>query len=110
MSLVFGASEDKDLEGMLRALLPQASRVIFTQARHPRAASAESLVALAGTLDRQAEAIIPAAQAVQTALAEASENSVVLVTGSLFVVGEVLQAWQAGRLALGAAPLEVEQT
>ncbi|HIC88310.1 MAG TPA: bifunctional folylpolyglutamate synthase/dihydrofolate synthase, partial [Anaerolineae bacterium] len=38
LGLVFGASWDKDIEGMLRVLLPLADYVVASRSRHPRAA------------------------------------------------------------------------
>ena len=46
--LVFGASEDKSMEDMLKAILPRVELVIATQSIHPRAASAEDLAAIVG--------------------------------------------------------------
>ena len=37
--LIFGASTDKDIEGMLREFVPNVKRIIFTRASHPRAAN-----------------------------------------------------------------------
>ena len=41
--LVFGASEDKDIEGMFQELLPRVWRVITTQSSHPRSIEADYL-------------------------------------------------------------------
>ena len=83
--LVFGASEDKDVEGMFQELLPKVHRVITTQTIHPRAMDAHKLVALAHRCGRSAEAITPIEDALQIALQEAGQESVVLITGSVFV-------------------------
>ncbi|MDY6868587.1 MAG: Mur ligase family protein, partial [Chloroflexota bacterium] len=83
--LVFGASEDKDIEGMFQELLPRVRRVITTQSIHPRAIDAERLVEFAHRCGRSAQAIIPIEDALSTALHEAGEESVVLVAGSIFV-------------------------
>ena len=47
VTLIFGASADKDIAGMMEELLPRVSRLIVTQAVHPRAAEPEELVGLA---------------------------------------------------------------
>jgi dihydrofolate synthase/folylpolyglutamate synthase len=92
--LVFGASADKDIAGMLAALLPRVVSVICTQAVHPRALEPEQLAA-------QVAAHSPAARvecvpAVRPALARALElaapEDVVLACGSLFIVAEVQAA------------------
>jgi dihydrofolate synthase / folylpolyglutamate synthase len=83
--LVFGASEDKDIEGMFQELLPRVWRVIATQSSHPRSTDADALVNLAHQLGRSAQAILPIEDALAAALNEGGQESVVLVTGSIFV-------------------------
>jgi dihydrofolate synthase/folylpolyglutamate synthase len=83
--LVFGASEDKDIDGMFQELLPKVWRVIATQSSHPRAIDADALVELSHRFGRPAQAILPIEDALATALNEAGQESVILVTGSLFV-------------------------
>ena len=84
--LVFGASEDKDIEGMFHELLPRVWRVIATQSSHPRSIDAEALVEVAHRFGRPAQAIMPIETALATALEEAGQESVILVTGSIFIV------------------------
>lgn len=83
--LVFGASEDKDIEGMFQELLPRVWRVITTQSDHPRSIEADALVPLAHRFGRSAEAIVPVEDALAAAMEEAGGESIVLVTGSIFV-------------------------
>lgn len=83
--LVFGASEDKDVEGMFQELLPRVHRVITTQSTHPRAMEAGKLLALARQLGRSAKAIVPVEDALETAIKEAGQESVLLITGSIFI-------------------------
>lgn len=91
--LIFGASADKDVEGMMAELLPAVDRVLLTQAVHPRAADPEDLRARIPDPPVPLEARVPVARALETALAECPPGGVVVATGSLFVVGEVLAAW-----------------
>ena len=83
--MVFGASEDKDIDGMFQELMPRVHRVITTQSVHPRAYDAGKLVELAHQCGRSAKAITPIESALKTALEEAGQEAVVLVTGSVFV-------------------------
>ena len=83
--MVFGVSEDKDLEGIFQELLPRVRRVIATQSVHPRAMDADQLVHLAHRFGRSSEAILPIEDALDKALNEAGEESVILITGSVFV-------------------------
>lgn len=92
--LIFGASADKDIAGMLAALLPQVNSVICTQAVHPRALEPEQLAAQVATLRPAAEVeCVPAVQpALARALALAAPEDVILACGSLFIVAEVQAA------------------
>jgi dihydrofolate synthase/folylpolyglutamate synthase len=91
--LIFGASEDKDIEGMLHELASITDKLTLTQAIHPRAAEPVELKALAADSFGTIEIVVPPRQAVARALAEATADDVILISGSLFVVGEVLAAW-----------------
>lgn len=88
--LIFGASEDKDIRGMLKTLIPRVDNVILTQAFHPRAADPTVMAEIARELGADAEIQMPVVDSVRAAIAAAQPDDVVLVTGSLFVVGEVL--------------------
>ncbi len=99
--LIFGASEDKDIEGMLTQLQPRVSRMIATQSIHPRAAKAARLVEIAGTVGMPAEAVVPVERALAAAIKAAGEASlpgkppaVVLAAGSMFVAAAVREIWK----------------
>jgi dihydrofolate synthase/folylpolyglutamate synthase len=105
LTLVFGCMADKDIDGMLRALLPVANRVILTQAHHPRATSPVDLLAHAQAIRLEAVrageawagelclAVAPdVAAAVQRAQEEAREQDAICATGSLSVAGEARTA------------------
>jgi dihydrofolate synthase/folylpolyglutamate synthase len=96
VTLIMGASADKDLEGMLLELAPVADRIIFTQAFHPRAEDPEALQQLAKGLGFEGECAGTVSEALVTAMADATPDSVILATGSLFVIGEILgrNEWQ----------------
>lgn len=91
--LVFGVSEDKDISGIITALMPICARVIATQSTHPRALAAESLVELFCGYNRPIQSILPFENALQTALDEVAENQVILVTGSIFMAAAARQVW-----------------
>jgi dihydrofolate synthase/folylpolyglutamate synthase len=91
--LVFGASEDKDIEGMFQELLPRVYRVITTQSTHPRSMVADKLVEMAHRCGRSAEAIVPIEDALTAALNEAGREAVILVTGSIFVAAAAREIW-----------------
>ncbi len=90
-ALIFGASADKDVEGMFDALLPLADYLVAAQAVHPRALSVEEIAARA--LAKGYARPIVKAPAAQAALEVASDlvgpNGLICTTGSLFIVGEM---------------------
>jgi dihydrofolate synthase/folylpolyglutamate synthase len=90
---VFGTSVGKDLQRMLDALLPLASTVTLTRSHHERSVPLSDLAATLAA--RGIETIVePEVQtAVRRALADAAPDDLILVTGSLFVIGEVLEAF-----------------
>jgi dihydrofolate synthase/folylpolyglutamate synthase len=102
--LVFGASEDKDIQGMFAELMPRVRQVLATKSFHPRALEPEKLVELAHQFGRPAK-VVPAVEAAvgeALELAEGGANdgganegeAVVLITGSLFVVASAREAWR----------------
>ena len=91
--LIFGASVDKDIEGMMRELFSLAHQVIVTQANHPRAADAGALQEKALAFERQARASDSVASALALALEQAGPQDLICVTGSVFVVAEARAAW-----------------
>jgi dihydrofolate synthase / folylpolyglutamate synthase len=92
--LVFGASEDKDVQGILAELLPRVNRVITTQSIHPRAADPKELAALCEQAGVPAEIAVPVEKAVSSALEQAGGKMVVLAAGSLFIAAAVRDTWQ----------------
>lgn len=91
--LIFGASEDKDVEGMFAELLPRVGRVITTQSIHPRAMDANKLVELAHHFGVISQAVVPVELALEKALELAGEEAAVVAAGSLFVAAAVREAW-----------------
>lgn len=93
LTLIFGASSDKDIEGMMRELFPLADQVIVTQARHPRAMESAALQESALLLGRKVRASDSVAGALNLALETADPQDLICATGSIFVVAEVQEAW-----------------
>jgi dihydrofolate synthase / folylpolyglutamate synthase len=83
--------EDKDAAGMLAALLPRCASVVFTASASPRTLSPATLESLAAQLDGPAARIEPdPAHAVALARELAGEDGAVLVTGSIYLVADLL--------------------
>jgi len=86
--LVLGVLADKDFGSMLEMLLPLADTLVLTRAEYERSVSPYELVDAAKGLAREVAVKGTVAEALAWALASAGEGDMVLVTGSLYVVGE----------------------
>jgi dihydrofolate synthase / folylpolyglutamate synthase len=93
--LVFGASEDKDIGGMLGELAPVTTQVILTRSFHPRAAEPDQLAKQAQEIGVSARIVAEVADAMEAALQSIKENEVILATGSIFIATAVREAWLA---------------
>jgi dihydrofolate synthase/folylpolyglutamate synthase len=87
--VVLGIMADKDLRGMLLRLAPLADRIILTRPKYERAAEPESLRAVVGEFAERTELIRPVGEALERATGLATSEDLVLVTGSLYFIGEV---------------------
>jgi dihydrofolate synthase/folylpolyglutamate synthase len=91
MVLIFGVSSDKDVAGIVAELASLPSAVIVTGSRHPRAVEPNRLVAEFSKWGITPEVAENVASAVALALARATPRDLICATGSLFVVGEVIE-------------------
>jgi dihydrofolate synthase/folylpolyglutamate synthase len=92
VTMIFGASADKDIEGMLTELRPRISRFAVTQADHPRSENPEVLAGFAHSHGVRVEEFEGIHMALQWAIANSRPEEVILVTGSIFIVGEAIEA------------------
>jgi dihydrofolate synthase/folylpolyglutamate synthase len=92
--LVFATTQDKDVRGMLKRLLPQFERVILTRyLNNPRAMSIAELESLVTELSPVEQCSCPnPTAAVQCALQQATAEHLVCITGSFFLASEARQA------------------
>jgi dihydrofolate synthase/folylpolyglutamate synthase len=87
--LVFAAMRDKDISGMLRALLPAVGSVVFTRASTPRSAEPSEL----GDAARSIAPDLPVALEPSPAAALAHAwrlGTRIVVAGSIFLLGDVM--------------------
>ena len=87
--LVLGIMEDKDLRGMLHKLAPLADHIILTRPKYERAAEPESLMEVAGEFVNRTELIRSVPDALKKAMTLVTSEDLVVVTGSLYFIGEV---------------------
>ncbi len=95
--LLFGALGDKNLEEMARTLFPWFDRLILTKPDYYRAAEPEELEALAERLGldqpmppaEAIEVVAPAGEALRWALERLDPRDLLVVAGSLYLIGEL---------------------
>ena len=88
---VFGAMRDKAIREMAEILFPIAERVIATRAENPRSATPEEIRGAASRTSAEIETAPDVAAALAQARAAAGSNGVVVITGSIYVVGEAMR-------------------
>jgi dihydrofolate synthase/folylpolyglutamate synthase len=88
---LFGAMRDKAISEMTEILFPLADRVIATRPDNPRAASPEEIQKAAARTAVEVEAVEDVTGALQRARELAVGNAVVVITGSIYLVGEVMR-------------------
>lgn len=91
--LVYGAMRDKAVPEITELLFPKAAAVVLTRPEQFRAAAPETIRDLAAHLNPQIEIEAAPEKALETALALASPDDVIFVTGSLFLVGDMKRRW-----------------
>ncbi len=90
--LVFGVFEDKDAEPMMRALFTQVAAVTLTPIANPRSRAPAQYVELARSLNAQVTIASDAESALAAARAATPKGGIVVVAGSLFLVGQLRAA------------------
>lgn len=91
--IVLGLAEDKDVTAILDELLPASDAVIATESGHTRALPAAKIAEAAEGLDKPVRVEKDFETALAAARAEAGEDGLVVVTGSLYLVARA----RAGR-------------
>lgn len=89
LHIVIGMVKDKDIERVLQQL-PAYANYYFTQAHIPRALDAQSLKQQAERFNLKGDAYDDVNTALKAAIAAAKKEDLVIVCGSVFVVGEVV--------------------
>jgi dihydrofolate synthase/folylpolyglutamate synthase len=81
---------DKDVRTILRGIVPMADYVLFTRPEYYRAAAPETLMQKALPLGKPGEIQPTLTKAIERAKQMADRKDLILVTGSLFTVGETM--------------------
>ena len=86
--LVIGILGDKDYRGILAELVPLADSVLVTKPDYGRALNVDALAAEARQLHHAVDSAGSIAEAITTARERAMPGDLILITGSLYVVGD----------------------
>jgi dihydrofolate synthase/folylpolyglutamate synthase len=92
ITLVFGVLRDKAVAEMAEILFPLAERVIATHANNPRSATPEEIRHAAVRVADEISEADSVAAALEQARKVARADGLVVVTGSIYIVGEAMRA------------------
>jgi dihydrofolate synthase / folylpolyglutamate synthase len=88
LHIIIGMVKDKEIDKVL-ALLPTTAQYYFTKAHIPRALPGDELQSKASAFDLKGKTFENANAAISTALQDAGKDDLILICGSVFLVGEV---------------------
>ncbi len=93
LHIVIGMVKDKEVEKILE-LLPKAARYYFTRAQIPRALPEDQLAKAGSALGLHGNHFPDVNDALRSAFANAGKEDLILVCGSVFLIGEI--EWEEG--------------
>ncbi len=88
LHIVIGMAKDKAIDNVLQ-LLPRNAAYYFTKAQIPRALHEDELMEKAAAYKLEGKSFATVNEALQSAVDHAKKEDLILVCGSVFVVGEV---------------------
>ena len=91
LTFIFGAMRDKAIGEMAEILFPMADRVIVTHADNPRSATIEEIRQAASGVSGEIEDAPNMAGRLTIAKTSARPDAVVVITGSIYIVGEAMR-------------------
>jgi dihydrofolate synthase/folylpolyglutamate synthase len=92
--LVFGVMRDKAVAEIAEILFPLAEHVIATRADNPRSAAPEEVRQAGGRTGAEIETAATVAEAIDRASKLVTQDGIMVITGSIYVVGEALRSVQ----------------
>jgi dihydrofolate synthase/folylpolyglutamate synthase len=92
LTFVFGAMRDKAIGEMAEILFPLAERVIATRSDNPRSATPDEIREAAARIATDIEDAADVPAALDRARSLAGSEGVVVITGSIYIVGEAMRA------------------
>jgi dihydrofolate synthase/folylpolyglutamate synthase len=92
--VIFGVLEDKDCRNMLKKLCPIAQRLIITKPDSGRAMPPEEVAKVAAPYCGNVAIAETPLAALHRALAEACPDDLICITGSIYLIGEIKNAYR----------------
>jgi len=101
--LVYASMRDKAIREICDSLFPLAEEVYLTHPEHARAATPEEILAALQARPARLHIEVEPVRALERACSASAPYDVVLVVGSLFLVGDIKKAQGEGKLHLPAS-------
>ena len=98
--LVYASMRDKAIREICASLFPLAEEVYLTHPENPRAATPDEILAALDSRPAKLHIEVEPVRALEKACSASSSDDVVLVVGSLFLVGAIKKAQREGKLHL----------
>ncbi|QUH20197.1 bifunctional folylpolyglutamate synthase/dihydrofolate synthase [Alkaliphilus sp. B6464] len=89
ITFVIGMLQDKDVEGVLKDLIPLMSKIIATRPANPRAMNAIDLADKLKVFGKETYVSEDIKEAINMAIEETEANEAIIFAGSLYMIGEV---------------------
>jgi dihydrofolate synthase / folylpolyglutamate synthase len=93
ITLIFGASEDKDIRKMIEFILPYVDSIIFTKSDHPRAMTEKEIRNRLSTMVTGSFRFCDIEELIDEMMA--NKNGTYIASGSLFIAGAVKEILQS---------------
>jgi dihydrofolate synthase / folylpolyglutamate synthase len=89
INFLVGMLNNKDTQGIIDTLMPMGQKLFFTRANSPKAVNPDILAGqVVNLFGKEVFVIDSMLEAVQTALSQTSIDEVLVITGSLYLVGD----------------------
>jgi len=98
--MVYASMRDKAIKEICASLFPLAEEIYLTHPEHARAASSDEILAVIESRPARLQIELEPTRALEKACRASSPDDVVLVVGSLFLVGAIKKAQREGKLHL----------
>ncbi len=110
ITLIFGAMGDKAVVEMAELLFPAVRMLILTKVENPRAAEAERIAQLTKAIRQDAVCTRSLAEAWMEAIRLTPANGLIVICGSLYLVGEFLKHLAEHKRSFGDFQLREDST